>query len=320
MLDNCSVLVTGATGVVGQHLVEVLLEQGARVRVLTRNVERANNFWPGRAVDIFEVDLNHSPLGPVCEGIDVLFHLASYQPGPGAVNPESGEEHFRVTVEGTRALLQAGKAIPSFVFVSSTRVEEGSDSDYGRAKKAAEQLVLAAGNQSQQVSVLRLPPVYGAMNGGMIATIVAGVYTGRFKVLPDFGERRSLVHRDDVARALLLMATDSRANRRTFTVTDGVDYSLSAIYEMTCEALGRKPRRVGLPLWMWRWLAAIGSGLQSLLGRPMPITRERFARMQADAWFDGSAIEKELGFKPGYTLTRALPELIAEYRGGPSPG
>lgn len=311
-----TVLVTGATGMIGQRLVEVLAASGAQVRVISRNADRAGALWPDLKIDVQQGDLLEPGLEKRCAGADIVFHLASFQPGSGAVDPEAGEEHRQVTVTGTKALLKAAADVAVFVFVSSTRAEDGSDSDYAMAKREAEQLVLLAGNEHRMVAVLRLPPVYGAMNAGMVPAIIRGVDRGKFKILPDFGERRSLVHRDDVARALLLMATAAAANGKIYTLTDGEDYSLRSIYELTCKTLSKTPRSTRLPMWLLAWIATVGDVLQSVTGRPMPVTRQRLAKMQADAWFDGSLIRDELGFEPRYTLDRALPELVAEYRRG----
>jgi len=70
----------------------------------------------------------------------------------------------------------------------------------GRAKREAERLVLRAGAEhGMHVTVLRPAPVYGAGWKGNLDRMLAVVRTGRLPPLPEVGNRRPLVHVDDLA-------------------------------------------------------------------------------------------------------------------------
>lgn len=314
MLSGKRVLVTGATGMNGRYLVPQLVRGGCAVRVLSRDAPAARQVFKDTNVQVVEADLQDSDLRSACDGMDIVIHMASFNPGSKAIDPEQGQQHYQVTVEGTSRLLTAAIDVEMFLFVSSVHAESG-DSDYARAKRRAEQLVLSSGAPGRRVSVLRLPPVYGDMSQGMIAAIVRGVDLGKFKILPDFGDRRSLVHLDDVAQAIMLICSKNVADQSVYTVTDGEVYSLLGCYQLACDALGKACDAPRAPPVMLGIIAWLGTWLEKLLRRPMSLTRARLRKMREDAVYDNSRLVRELDFQPGYTLARAMPEIVEIYRG-----
>ena len=308
-LRGKQVLVTGASGRIGSRFLQVLLASGVKPRGLFRSPPEQ----PPEGLQVFHGDLLvPETLDAALEGVAVVFHLASYAPAADEQYPEEHPRHQPVTVDGTRNLLAASRQarVQRLVFASSTRVIDGSASLYARSKKAAESLVRA----EKQSVILRLAPVYGFSRQGSIAQLIAAIDQGRFPSLPDFAERRSLVHVDDVVQALLLSAVQPQAVGRTFAVTDLHTYSSREIYELICRALGKKPSPALIPVWLLSLGAGTGSLLQALLRRPMPLTRERLDKLRASAWFDASPLVETLGYRPRYDLQAALPEIIESYR------
>ena len=308
-LRGKQVLVTGASGRIGSRFLQVLLASGVEPRGLFRSAPEQ----PPEGLQVFHGDLLvPETLDAALEGVAVVFHLASYAPAAGEGHPEEHPRHQPVTVYGTRNLLAASRqaGVQRLVFASSTRVIDGSVSLYARSKKAAESLVRA----EKQSVILRLAPVYGFSRQGSIAQLITAIDQGRFPSLPDFAERRSLVHVDDVVQALLLSAVHAQAVGRTFAVTDLHTYSSREIYELICHALGKKTSHAHIPVWLLSLGAGAGSLLQTLLRRPMPLTRERLDKLRASAWFDASPLVETLGYRPRYDLQAALPEIIESYR------
>ena len=157
LLSGKAILVTGATGFIGQHLVSALLEQGASVIALSRRP-------PSEGVQKYKTvvgDLTRPvTLGGICHGMDIVFHLGGYAHAVDQLDGKSEEINWQVTVEGTRALVeQSIKAgVGRFLFFSSVKAmgEGGEDcideategqavTSYGKAKREAEKLVLEAG-------------------------------------------------------------------------------------------------------------------------------------------------------------------------------
>ena len=314
-LDGTPVLVTGATGRIGRRLVSVLSEASVPVRLLTR--ERQGD-WPG-GMEAVSGDLTRpDTLLQACRGVRLILHLASHAPAPGEPRPEEGPLHRRVTVEGTRNLLLAARQakVPRLVFASSTRVLDGSTSGYALAKREAEQL-LEASRPWLQAVILRLPPVYGFAREGFVAQLVQQARAGRLPPLPDFGERRALVHVDDVVQALLLAATRPLSATH-WTVTDLEEYSMQRICRAIYRALGKTTPRPW-PRALFGAAALAGEVAQRITGRPMPIDRKKLHKLQRSAWFDGRPFAVETGFRPAYTLEKALPGILAAQVKSPVP-
>ncbi len=306
------VLVTGASGRIGRRLLEVLSAAGCKVYAMSRDEEAG---FPS-GVQLRTGDLTRAESLPgTLEGVGLVFHLASYAPSPEDPDPENSPAHQAVTVSGTRNLLEKAReaGVASLVFTSSTRTIDGSDSSYAQAKKTAEKLVLTV-SKDMKTTVLRLPPVYGFARQGSIAQMLAAIDAGRFPPLPDFGDRRSLVHVDDVVQVLLLTVLSPVAAGKVYTVTDMQTYSSRQIYELIYAALGKAPPQWRVPAWLLRAGAGAGSLLESITGRSMPLNRDKLNSLSRSAFFDAGEIGEELAYSPLHTLEEALPEIVRQFR------
>ncbi len=306
------VLVTGASGRIGGRLVEVLAAAGVAVRAMSRRGDGNIPVGAQRCV----ADLAQAQgLEAALDGVATVFHLASYAPLAADLQPENNPLHQAVTVTGTRNLLGLASAagVASLVFASSTRVLDGSKSLYAQSKAEAEQLVLA-GAGAMKTAVLRLPPVYGFTRQGSIAQMLAAIDAGRLPPLPDFGDKRSLVHVDDVVQGFLLAALSPVSRSKAYTVTDLQQYSTRQIYELICRALGREPSFRAIPQWLLSLGAGAGSVLEKATGRKMLLNREKLNSLRSSACFDAQEIVRDLEFSPLYTLEQALPEMVRRYR------
>jgi len=332
-LDVKPVLIAGATGFIGRRLVTALLDRKTTVYALVRDVVRVGP-WPQAAVTARPGDLGQADsLTDACMGVHTVFHLASCgeEPGPG-----SGEDlHWRVTVEGTRHFLEAAarSGVKRFIFVSSVKaMGEGGPScldesspacpvtPYGRAKLEAERLVLEAGKKhGLQVCNLRLPLVYGRDNRGNIWRMIAAIDRGRFPPLPETGNKRSMVHVDDVIQALLLAAENPAAHGQTYMVTDGRVYSTHQIYVAIHQALGRPAPRWTIPVGLLRVAARIGDVIGKIRGRGLIFDSDILNKLTGSAWYSNRKIETEFGYRPTRFLEDGLREMVDEYKGTERP-
>ena len=331
------VLVTGATGQVGRTLVSALRRSGHRVSVLTRSPELAQAAWPDGAVRIREADLTlRESLSGIGDGVESVFHLASYSPRPDEPDLYNAPNHWPVTAEGSANLASAltGSGVKRLVYLSTIKAmgdragargypaEEDSppmpECLYGRAKLAAEQSLLGLGHATGiKASVLRLPMVYGLDGKGNITRLVAAVASGRFPPWPPIANRRSAIHVEDAVTAGLLIAGHPHSGGQTYIATDGEAYSTRWMYERILLALGRPIPDWTTPLWLLRGAAAAGSLAEQRLGRRMPLTLEGLAKLTGDAWY-GSAKLKTLGFAPRHSLAQEIPRLVRQWRASPS--
>ena len=325
------VLVTGGSGFIGRRLVNALIEEKVAVSVLTRDPARARGPWRGDVVHLRRGDLTEpSSLRGLCDGYDTVFHLAGYAHAEVEDADTDRMRHENVSVSGTRWLLRSAQEanVRSFVYASSVKaVGEGKPEQldetaktipttaYGQAKFAAEELVLTTGRRTgMHVAVLRLPLVYGPGSKGNVLKMIAAIDCGRFPPLPETGNRRSMVHVDDVVQALLLAAQKPEAAGQTYIVTDGVIYSTRTIYTAICQALDRPLPRSTVPVALLRFGARIGDVIGRLRGRPLVFNSEALEKLIGSAWYRNEKIRRELGFVPRRTLEEALPEMIGQYR------
>lgn len=324
------VLVTGASGKLGRVLVARLLEQGARVRVLSRSNLPLDRLWPGHEVEIHRGDLAepHSLRG-LCAGIDSLFHLASHAPAPHEPDLYAAPGHWRVSAEGTAHLMAevAKSELRRLVYLSTVKalgdalgargapasesLEPAPETLYGQAKLAAERALLEEGARGgRHAVVLRLPMVYGLDGAGNLARMVAAIEARRFPPWPRIDNHRSAVHVEDAIDAAFLVARETRASGRTYCATDGQAYSTAWIYERTLEALGRPLPRWRVPPWLLRAGADAGSLGERLLRRRFPLNRDLLDKLLGDAWFSSAALEHDLGFRPRFSLAEEIERLV----------
>ena len=315
-MSGKSVLVTGATGQVGRELVGRLLQMGALVSIITQNRLKAERVFPS-GVLILQADLkNDHELMGICEGVDIVFHLASYPGSESDKSVEDSPQHFDVTVKGTRNLVNTAIAtgVKRIVFASSVRASDPKN-NYGRSKREAEQLLLLASDENDlNVSILRFPAIYGSTQHGNIARMIEAIDRHRFPPVPEFHDRRSMIHQDDVVRALMLAACQDAANNEVYTVTDGERYSTRRLYCSITAALGRKLPDWSIPETVLQMMATTGDHVTRLTRRALPFNTQVLEKLRGSGECDGSRFARELGFQPCYNLESALPEMVKEYR------
>jgi nucleoside-diphosphate-sugar epimerase len=260
-------------------------------------------------------------------GVDTVFHLAG-RVHAVAESPGEEAEYLRVNTEGTRELLAAARAdkVRRFVFFSSVKVfgtavlnspptgvhetvVPAPDTPYGASKLAAEKLVLAAGSVLEPV-ILRLSLVYGPGVKGNMQAMIEAVRRHRFPPLPETGNRRSLVHVEDVLQAALLAATLPQAVGRHYIVSDGELYSTRRIYAGICAALKMPVPSWSVPL-AWLHLAArLGDAIEAVRGRRFPFDSKALEKLIGSEYYTNARICSELGFKPLWKLEQGLLEIV----------
>jgi nucleoside-diphosphate-sugar epimerase/GT2 family glycosyltransferase len=326
-------LVTGGTGFIGRHLVEALVEAGIRVKVLARPHGKSPRVARRKSdqVEIVTADLvDTASLAGVCAGIDTVFHLAGYaHAGDGSTSLDQSP-HWRITVEGTQALLDetCAAGVKRVIFVSTVKaMGEGGDACldetsptepedyYGIAKREAERLVLSAGRRcGMHVAILRLPMVYGRDNLGNLPRMIGAIDRGRFPPLPEVHNKRSMVHVDDVVQAVLAAAENPAADGQVYIVTDGQVYSGRQIEDLIRRALGKSVPGWSVPEGVLRFGARLGDIVGAVLRRRLPLNSDALQKLLGSAWYSDKKIRRELGYRPRHTLASALPEMVEEYR------
>jgi UDP-glucose 4-epimerase len=310
-------LVTGANGFIGRRLI------GPNDRGLLRQASSLNNAVYGDLLDPIS-------LAAACQGCETIFHCAGYAHAFTSSDPNA---HWRINFEGTRNLLWAARnaGAKRFVFLSSVKAmaDPGSDcideswsgepnTEYGRAKRAAEDAVLEAGlKYSMHVVNLRLSMVYGRGGRGNLERMARLIRTGWFPPLPETGNRRSLVHVDDVVTAIRLAADTPMANGKTYVVAHSRAYSGREIYNAirTCLYEGTtssvRERSWQVPASLLRTGGLLGDILETMLRRSLPLNSEVVSRLLDSACYCPAKIERELGWRAQRSFHDGLREMLS---------
>ncbi len=314
------VLVTGATGFIGRAVCTALAGN-AHVRATSRSVS-ADGPWD----EAVRADLARPLDGALVDGVDAILHCAGVAHAHGVALDD--DAYFLAgNVAGARRVCEAAAAagVARVVLASSVSVlgdggpravEEDAvpapSTAYARSKLASEQFLLSV---VAEPVVLRFPLVYGPGLPGNLARMIDAVARRRFPPVPEVHNRRSMIHVQDAARAMVHAAGESRAAGGTFTVTDGRTYSTHEIYRWILRAMGREAPRVTPPLFLFGALAGVGDVAGRLLHRRAPFDGDAYRKLFGSAEYRAVRFPT-LGFAPEWDLERAMPAVVAARESG----
>ena len=317
--EGTSVLVTGATGILGPVLVHRLLQMGLKVRVLLR--PGANSSSLPDKVESITGDLNESnSLERAVQNIDIVFHLAAKLHIYGPCR-ELEQEYNKVNVLGTKKLLLAarGAGVKRLIYFSTINIygvsnigqildEESLPNPqtlYAKTKLGAEKEVLKTksifSDQSLGV-VLRLGAVYGSGMKGNYLKMLKGLHQRWFLPIGPAQNRRALIYIDDAIQAALIASVHPAAAGNVYNLTDGKIYTLLDIIQAMCEALDRRKPGFHIPVSIIRVCVSFFESLFDLFNRKFPIGQDMVDAMLEDRAVSGEKIQQEIGFRPRIVL------------------
>ena len=313
------VFVTGATGFIGQHLVQALLKDGHQVVALNRSDRKLPSGCQEVRGDLLDVNA----FAHCLEDVDGVVHLAAL------LDPvESEELAWKVNYEATLQLARVATAagVRHFVFASSIAaigfpgssglIKPDAPCDpatpYGESKRACEIALLDPERGYLPVSVLRPPTVYGAGERRNFLSLTRAVATGAFPV-PGRGENRmSFCHVSNVVGALCFLLEHTHV-RGIFHVADPNTTTLKSAAGTIADSLGARLLPVPFPLFVAN-LVAIGCELVAQpLGMTPILSRKRLDTLTRDFALDCSAL-CDAGFVAKTTFAQGVEDTIRWYR------
>ena len=263
------IAVTGGTGFVGSHVIDVALDAGHEVRALTRRDQPPRDRLEWISGDLADRDAIHR----LVRDTDAVIHVAGVINAPDAAGFEAGN------VAGTLAMLAAATAggARRFVHVSSLAAREPRLSLYGASKARAEELVESSG---LDWSIVRPPAVYGP---GDKETLELFKMAKRGLVLLPPKGRVSLIHVDDLARLLLSLTARGAPKRVVIEPDDGTPDGWS--HKDFAKALGQAVGRRNVSLSAPRPLLHLAARIDRLLRRDnAKLTPDRAAYFSHPDW------------------------------------
>ena len=292
--------VTGGTGFVGRRLITIAVERGHKVRALARRPQDASE-----GVEWIEGSLeDRDALERLVTESDAVIHVAGIINAPDAASFEAGN------VTGTLAMLAAATAagIRRFIHVSSLAAREPKLSQYGASKARSEELVEGSG---LDWVIVRPPAVYGP--GDKETLELFRMAKAGLILLPPKG-RLSLIHVDDLARLLVVLAESQVPEKQVIEPDDGRAGGWT--HREFAAELGRAVGRKAVALATPRPLLRLGAVVDRLVrGDKAKLTPDRAAYFAHPDWVisSSSAPPKDV-WRPEIATEQGLASTAEWYR------
>lgn len=318
-----SVLLTGATGLLGNAIAKLLVAEGRRVRALVRNPQKAKAVVPADCELVTGDVTDAASVRAAAQGCEVIYH-ASGLPEQWLADED---EFHRVNVEGTRNLVAAAKeaGVSRFVYASTIDVFrfappgqpfDESELDpspkataYERSKQAADRLVTSAVAEGLPAVFLHPSGIYGPgpLTSPGTNHLIADLVQGKVPML--LPGAIPVVYSEDVARGHLLAEKLAPIGGR-YILSEST-HSLTAIAEAVKKKTGRGKVPPVMPIAIAKAVAAVGELVSGFTGKPPLLPKGQLEFLQYGAVPSGAKAVRELGWQPrsfdeGLTQTLAF--------------
>lgn len=327
-------LVTGATGLLGSHIVERLIDRGQPIRALVRPTGDSS-FLKSLGVDLITGDLTDPGACRLAvRGIDTIYHAAAKVGDWGTWDEFQGG-----CLDATRNLADAARSagVRRFLHISSTSAyghpREGGPpinestplgqrpwpiwDYYTRSKVASEQLLweMTSGPNPLPLTVIRPSWLYGERDRTTVARLVDRLRSGGVPLIGRGDNPISAVYAGNVADAAILAADDPRAVGQAYNITDHGPITQKEYLNLWAEAAGA-PR---VEQWRWYKMVFAGAFVLEAFGRlrrsrrPPLITRYATWLMGRDLSYSTAKARQELGWVPALGYRESIEKTVRWY-------
>jgi nucleoside-diphosphate-sugar epimerase len=318
------VLLTGANGFLGSHVLDDLLESGFEVAVLLRQTSDTRFIDRHSGVSVFYGSLSDSAaLAKAMEGVDAAVHCA------GKTKALRDHEYFDVNRDGTSRVVDAASscrpALRRFVLVSSLaaagpgvvdRPARETDppqpvSLYGRSKLAGEETVKRLG--SVPWTILRPGAIYGPRDMDFLNAF--RMVRRGLAPTPGSGKQMiSFVFVRDVAVAVRECLTRGESAGKIYNVAAEPPCSTSDLLRAVARVMKKRVRTFAVPAPVLYVACVVQDGLSRLTRRPHILGRQKWPEFRAAGWVCSvDRIREDLGFSAGTSLEAGLAETAGWY-------
>jgi uncharacterized protein YbjT (DUF2867 family) len=286
------ILITGATGYIGQHLVARLIAQGVRPRCLVRDRKKASSMFPADKVELAQgATTAPTTLAVAVQGIDTIVHAAFMT----ADKKESPQNHYEETnVHGTSNLIDAAKkaGVRRIIEISGLGTKPDKPGSYMQGRYLAEQMLVQSG---LDWTIIR-PSVLFGKDAPFIKGLTDLLRTS--PVVPLIGGGKTLfqpIFVDDVVSVIIkVLEEPERTRNKIYTIGGPEYYSFSQVFDELLRATHQHKPKVYAPTPFVGIGAAV---MESVLSKP-PLTKAAMALFSFDNVTDLDSAERDFGFRP----------------------
>lgn len=303
------IAITGGSGFIGQRLKSLLEQDGHSVKVIDLRHETP--------VDILDLPA----LTKALEGCEAIYHLAAEH----ADNVTPISRYYDVNVTGTGNVTKAAdtNGITRLIFTSSFAVyglnartpDETSPpapfNDYGQSKLEGEEVLRGwqSINPAAKLTIVRPVVVFGEGNRGNVYNLIRQVASGRFMMIGNGSNRKSIAYVGNVAAFLKSLLNENKPGE-IYNYADAPDYSMAEFIRVIRRELGQTKSLIKLPYTVGLGAGLAFDSLSKITGRKFPISAVRIQKFCADTTCSAEKSRRG-GFVPPYTLDEGLSRMIA---------
>lgn len=312
-----TVLVTGASGFIGNALCRELLAQGFRLVMVARSLKH-NDFENSNAT-ILNIDLcknDHDWSGHL-ESVDTVIHLAARAHVIKEQEKNSLSLYRQMNVESTELLVKsaASAGVRRFIYLSSVKVngEENNEpyseldkvsplDEYGLSKSEAEdKLIVIAGQSKMEFVIIRPPLVYGPGVKANFFSLIKLVDKAVLLPFANIDNKRSLIALENLVNFILCCIDHPKASNEIFLISDVNDISTTELVNKIANTLNKKILLFSVPPRLTQLIA-------TLLGKKT-VARRLLGSLSVDS----SKARTLLGWKPVITFEEQLKKTVDAY-------
>jgi nucleoside-diphosphate-sugar epimerase len=318
-------VVTGGTGFVGSHLVDLLLEKNYEVWCIVRKT--SNLKWlKGKNVKLIDCGLNDkNALKNHIKDVDYIFHVA------GVVKSKTKDGYFKGNVETTKNLLEVvienNIKLKRFVVVGSLTatgpskdgnpINENSPSNpittYGKSKLEEEKVALSY-KEKIPITICRAPAVYGERDTEIF--IYFKTFSKGLTTLIGFDEKKlSLIHAKDLVEGIYLASQSERAIGEIYFISSEEFYSWDQINRITADILNKKPIVIRVPHFVVYLIASLAQFLSLFSSNAATLNIEKAKDLTQRYWIcDTSKAKKHFGYKQKISIQEGIKRTTDWYK------
>ncbi len=319
------IAITGATGFLGSHLTERLLNEGHSVRILARDARKAQPF-AGRAEKIVVADITEKQaLAEFVGGVDVVIHLVSnFRTASGP--PES---YRQINLDGTVNILESAMAagvkrfihcstIGTLGHVQSTPANEESPYNpgdlYQETKMKAELACKEAMKQGgMEIVIVRPCSLYGPGDMRMLKMFKM-LDKRTFLMVGPCEENFHAVYIDDIVNGFMLTLTTDGIDGETFIIGGENYLSLRDYIKVAADAVGAPMPWIRLPYWPMYAMGALCEAICVPLRVEPPLHRRRVRFYKNNRAFTIEKARRLLGYRPKVSLEEGMKRTVDWYK------